>query len=99
MSWQEKLTKAYAKAWDGGWRPAGYVQAPIAYEGADPSGFIFDRGFANALWGEDEWKACKVCHREHYDQTDSNDNMPPSEYHLMEMVIADERIRYLGEHS
>jgi hypothetical protein len=56
---------------------------------------IFRPSFAEALWGDDEYKNCRTCHRQHYDQTDMNDNMPPWEYHLQEMVIADDPIEYL----
>jgi len=58
---------------------------------------IFNHDFAKALWGDDEWEDCKVCHRAHYDDTDMNDNMRPDHCHLQQMVIADDPIKYLGD--
>ena len=100
MSDQEILEKAIQKAIDGGWKgekphyddimdqwcvsdgDGGYV-VPSIIE------LIFSHDFAKALWGTDD------------DYIDLPGTYTPAEKwqgHLMEMVIADDPIAYLGEH-
>lgn len=90
MTDQQILEKAIKKATDGGWRLALPTRAPITglladyhFEQQNWRNIIFNHDFAKALWG----------------------GMPINqfpllawEFHLQQMVIADDPIRYLGEH-
>lgn len=57
---------------------------------------IFDQDFAQALWGDDEFRGCRTCEETHHEQNDNNDNMRPDHYHLQEMVIAEDPLQYLA---
>ena len=50
-----------------------------------------------ALWGEDDFEKCRQCNRHHYRENDNNDNISGFEYHLQEMVIDEDPIKYLGD--
>lgn len=62
---------------------------------------IFNADFAKAIWGE--WKndvACKVCKFQHalYDENQFGLELDdPWKYHLQQMVISEDPIKYLGE--
>lgn len=109
MTNQEILEKAIQKAIDGGW-DAPYRLHEIVYpthrsnweirwlqEGQswDYQRLIFNHEFARALWGKEEMH--------HYDLGDLDIrkttivNKPRWHYHLQQMVIADDPIKYLGE--
>jgi hypothetical protein len=106
MTNQEILTKAIEKAITAGWSywPINYhdsealwsPQQEIKYhfdraEEADPNGgplaywanIIFNHDFAKALWGD--WPI------------GSRGKRPEWQYHLQQMVVADDPIKYLGE--
>lgn len=95
MTNQQILEKAIQKAIDGGWKFYAEVVANKAsviaqgefYQYQYPhTWIIFNHDFAKALWGEkttEEWDAWMI---------------PDWQYHLMQMVIATDPIKYLGEH-
>lgn len=67
---------------------------------------IFNHEFAKALWGEEECKYCiekysddktPETHFAHNIDGDYNYEIPAWQYHLREMVIAENPIKYLGE--
>jgi hypothetical protein len=55
---------------------------------------IFNHDFAKALWGEDERKPEPVANSQFMTTVFKRD----WRYHLQQMVIADDPIKYLGEH-
>lgn len=112
MSDKDILEKAIKKAIDGGWAFPGvvgskdfefkgngvYVLGNMTSVRYDYFEIIFNHDFAKALWGEAEMKGLEGIvggtdlltgvQRTHYWQ-----------YHLQQMVIADNPIKYLGENS
>lgn len=93
MSNQEILEKAIQKAIDSGWEDGKSVDmadfAPILEH--DPfilpiKGLIFNHDFAKALWGDG-----------FLGKGDATLYKPAWAYHLKEMVIAEDPIKYLGE--
>lgn len=101
MTNQQILTKAIEKAIEGGWelpheaydfeaRPNDMIRfTSIDDETQDPGiwympleQLIFYHDFAKALWG-DGWNATST--------------QPNWQYHLQQMVIAEDPIKYLGE--
>lgn len=94
MTHQEILTKAIEKAIDGGWnglpgRPAEDLLTWV--EGTDYR-FIFDHDFAKALWGDSDDERKVII-----GQTDWRKWPLQWQYHLQQMVIADDPIAYLGD--
>ena len=103
---QEILEKAIHKAIENGWDTKGVVYIPnelllieLSWEGRKtkhlptlmlPSSLIFNHDFAKALWGEDMGYIIATEH----DETVGT----AWQYHLQQMVIADDPIAYLGEH-
>jgi hypothetical protein len=94
---QAILTKAIQKAIDGGWdvdletvlveMTKKWSLQGLRYTGH--SGLLFSHDFAKALWGEDTYideGNVMAIDREGW------------QYHLQQMVIADDPIKYLGEH-
>lgn len=63
------------------------------------SDILYDHSFAKALWGSrwDEDRGCKVHHTIHALDSMGDDYSEPYEYHLQQMVIAEDPIKYLGE--
>ena len=96
MSNQEILERAIYKAIYGGWRAgelatyANILEAPI---------IIFNHNFAKALWGEEPYAKVIWPHPDYELQTGSTylALTPLWQYHLQQMVIADDPIKYLGE--
>jgi hypothetical protein len=110
MTHQQILEKAIQKASDGGWKRDYKVK--FSFTNSDGSRritarttvddwdtyapIIFNHDFAKALWGEETTKR------------DTSGNYSPKgltvvdnlgwQYHLQMMVIADDPIKYLGEH-
>ena len=101
MSNKEVLEKAIAKAIDNGWKaPRGnrygvaddgtvfaYVKdSEIRAYGVETSlrELIFNHDFAKALWGEEykDWPLYKI---------------KDFEFHLQQMVVADDPVQYLGD--
>jgi len=93
VSNKEILEKAIQKAIDGGWNPdqTGFktVKEVWSWYDLDRRGMkamlIYSKSFAKALWGED-YIANKKMFANHAWQ-----------YHLQNMVIVDNPIKYLGE--
>jgi hypothetical protein len=109
MNKKDVLEKAIQKAIAGGWDKKGYGTAVVSTanyiffhnecEEHGPENFskdyspeevIFNHDFAKALWGEGEMKDCK------YPDCDET-CLAMWQYHLQQMVIADDPIQYLGD--
>ena len=108
MSNKEILEKAISLAIDGGWQPmrkGGNLtkdETTVAYiMQSDPRLYVYSHDFAKALWGEG--LDCAYCglppHRVHPKPCPEGNNIWPYlwEYHLQQMVIAEDPIKYLGE--
>lgn len=104
MSNQEILEKAIQKAIAGGWRPEGKYSQTVAFnvktnqfETVEPklgiNDIIFSREFAKVLWGEEQLIQ-EVNNEELTGRTAVLDKS--WQYHLQQMVIADDPIEYLG---
>lgn len=90
------LKVAIQKAIDNGWSDApGMTAEEIAdsfkYIRLTPSIFdlIYNHDFAKSLWGEDRIKD---------ERGDFISDTPAWKHHLLQMVIAEDPIKYLGEH-
>jgi len=96
MSNQEILEKALRKAIDGGWNRLIVVTFYNDLDGTTAEyiePMIFNRGFAKALWGEEPEYGIK----RYGDERQDAGKFIPWEYHLQQMVIAEDPIKYLGE--
>jgi hypothetical protein len=103
------LEKAIQKAIEGGWVPEGKYGQTLAYnvgsgqfETIEPklgiNDIIFNHKFAKALWGVADKFTDKQL-QEMYHATHIDEVMWPTwQYHLQQMVIADDPVKYLGEH-
>jgi hypothetical protein len=106
------LEKAIQKAIDGGWRKGRETGTIIVHEndyfltdisiglnGYDVNTIIFNHDFAKALWGVrwDEDRGCKVHASVHSPDSMGDEYQDPWQYHLQQMVIAEDPIKYLGE--
>lgn len=102
MSNQEILTKAIQKAIDGGWdvdplEAEGYMVIISEFYGYRlANGFLLSHDFAKALWGEGARPVC-LCDYEDWICDEVRHNTNAWQYHLQQMVIADDPIKYLGE--
>lgn len=105
MTNQEILIKAIQKAVEGGCKSAGGLSMQgwlvAVRDYPDEVAFfqlIFNHDFAKALWGDNPkiWES----NDSYLDNDDSSDNgfIWNWQYHLQQMVIADDPIKYLGEH-
>jgi len=91
---KEILEQAIQKAIDGGWdhhvisRPGSFTAIEISNSFSliydQPFETIFNHDFAKAFWGE-------------HDNQMAMTAQPNWQYHLQQMVIADDPIKYLGE--
>ena len=71
----------------------------------DVADVIYDKEFAQALWGDDDDEyRCVVCGTKFKHEDDcpfaktlKSHWISPVQYHLQQMVIADDPIQYLGE--
>lgn len=112
MTNQQILERSITKAIDGGWDFFGWTDddefsvrviysedaddrhnplcvitdSSMGEYGWDPSIIIFNHSFARALWGEDV-----------IDQGSNYDGEEVWRYHLQEMVISSDPVKYLGE--
>jgi hypothetical protein len=103
MTSEQILTKAIQKAIDNGWLPhQAYVVFDVMYElgwiefrdaelgirhkSYDIASVIFNQDFAKALWGDLDQSLTEHPRNSH------------ASAHLQNMVVADDPIRYLGEH-
>ena len=109
---KEILEKAIKKAIDGGWyndaeshtfigNSVHFQMSEISSERKSYRDIIYDQDFARALWGEEEssyateggYTAVYPARRE----WEEPDMIPVWQYHLQQIVIADDPIKYLGE--
>jgi hypothetical protein len=114
MNNQETLEKAIQKAIDGGWQVPDWAQGPQHLAStllvqSSAYTIIFNHDFARALWGDFVEEKRWIPEREvtrpldnityvrsgHYQTVGSKRNW---KHHLQQMVIADDPIKYLGEH-
>lgn len=96
MSDKEILERAIKKALDGGWtkNPQSYKEYMV-FDNIHLGDFIFNHDFAKALWGKNTDT-----------MTVQNNSLNVAQiidmngwrYHLQQMVLADDPIKYLGEH-
>jgi hypothetical protein len=105
---QEILTKAIEKAIAGGWEgeldrlsddePAWIVvgNSHILLDDSVPAEVLFSHSFAKALWGEEE-QAYELHIPFGRDGLNIKYVSPKWQYHLQQMVIADDPIKYLEE--
>lgn len=111
MTNQQILEKAIKKAIDGGWSRGEYFQNDGKFE-FDGDRFIcgdfsehnfvaiFNHDFAKALWGEELHHETFIVPKElnkRFAGTQNLDIKPTWQYHLQQMVIAEDPIKYLGE--
>jgi len=109
---KEILEQAITKAIAGGYRYWDYPEEELTVEsfyhyfGDDHGGLlvndiIFNHDFAKALWGEATWMLTDMgdwVSPSNYDGlTLGSQELPAWQYHLQQMVIADDPIQYLGE--
>ena len=113
MSNQEILERAIQKAIDGGFTANGIGQeigtvADVYYYFDDDHGdlainnLIWRHDFCRALWGEELHHETFVVPNElskRFAGTKDLDVKPMWQYHLQQMVIADNPIQYLGENT
>lgn len=107
MSFQEILEKAISKAIDCGWSFEGYKDIPFEvnedsdghicvaqgeHDWLDYERIIYSHDFAKALWGE------SGITKEGLNCNADEGVYRFWQYHLQQMVIADDPIKYLGEH-
>ncbi len=103
MSDKEILEKAIQKAIDGGWKQP---EVPVVFIVGDSDGnnditreaywLIYSHDFAKALWGEErdlQMADDYFCQEAHTVHTD----LPSYKWHLQNMVVSDDPIKYLGE--
>lgn len=109
MTNQEILTKAIQKAIEGGWKQPDSLQFTdhseyVIYNvnGLDDAWSVFkirelllNREFAKALWGEAPEECGCDCDGgpDYFDR----EEMPAWQYHLQQLVISEDPIKYLGE--
>lgn len=62
-----------------------------------PSTFIFDHDFAKALWGEDHVYRADCIESPEEGAAGFQEDYSAWEFHLREMIIAPDPIKYLGE--
>ena len=95
MTNQEILEKAIIKAIDGG-----FEESKINETELGATGLIFRKDFAKALWGEELHHEIFIVPKELSKRLAGTKNLdikPAWQYHLQNMVISDDPIKYLGE--
>lgn len=93
------LSKAIEKAIAGGWKPNIDAQDFLDGEQFTEEGFIFNHDFAKALWGEYKPEEIPIGRPADgkYPDNLTHRGLRKWQYHLQQMVIADDPIKYLGE--
>lgn len=114
MTRQEILEKAIQKAIEGGYdlvTAQDFIEIAIQNSPKLPDGItrnlfyitIFDKEFARCLWSDNtitvKEDAVKVVQHQEDEPTTVIIAHTAWQYHLQQMVIADDPIQYLGEHS
>jgi hypothetical protein len=108
---QQILEKAIQKAIDGGWSYGRITDLAVIIHNGKVSfiprndvpsieKIIYSHDFAKALWGEEPMRAYqwhRTISREGEDLIESG-GKHNWQYHLQQMVIAPDSIKYLGEH-
>ncbi len=97
---QEIMKMAISKAIENGWKEGKEVFGSSVKSGGwdwicEPE-VMFDHDFARALWGDDETSISTGGEPSPWD--DDMSSLPAWQYHLQQMVISDDPIKYLGEH-
>tara|TARA_R110000782_G_scaffold171639_2_gene263372 strand:- start:139 stop:444 length:306 start_codon:yes stop_codon:yes gene_type:complete len=97
MSNQEILQKAIQKAIDGGWGEfySDMNVDGVTYDMGGEYNLIFNHDFAKALWGGSRIEPGKQA--PYGIGTKHNGIVASWEYHLMNMVISEDPIKYLGD--
>lgn len=95
MSHEEILRKAYQMALDHGLGDSQIVEKIgggfLYTQDNEYYRVIFNHDFAKALWGDNE----VIVYSDTYE--DIHEYLPNWQYHLQQMVIANDPIKYLGE--
>lgn len=105
MTDQEILEKAIKKAVHGGWDYRGFVHeddfTPLRNPDVSIYEIIFNHDFAKALWGGEPKNHVAYKYRSFSDAADipqaGDGILPICWWHLQQMVIAEDPIKYLGE--
>lgn len=108
MTNQEILEKAITKAIAGGWDGQDLNDMNVQSDFDDFQGgyctwptIIFNPAFAKSIWGEETWSIDPTgwhLQSEALPKEEQAWYLPAYHYHLQQMVIADDPIKYLGEH-
>lgn len=100
MTEQEILTKAIEKAITKGFDGRKFVDTELFYRLQDVGVYdvIFNHDFAKALWGEAELQGLDLVMADPDLFTGAKGATHYWRYHLQQMVISDDPIKYLGEH-
>ena len=101
MTKQQILERAVAKAKANGWKKPEGVMIEAAVNGWNAPHIIYDHGFAKALWGEEQaptniYKTKTTILSDRRPLTELS-TFPAWQYHLQQMVIADDPLKYLNE--
>lgn len=101
MTDQQILEKAIQKAIDRGWKPLWpYTEKPykgdkfnewFVGDGTSVRAFIFNHDFAKALWGDNPITVA------YFDIMPNNTNLYYWQYHLQQLAVADDVLKYLKE--
>ena len=111
MDKRQILERAIQKAIEGGWLhepiplidEGGGLYTTISYWiKQDHRTLVYRHDFAKALWGEKDWRDYDLDDRPHDAIWDGGPEWfefegPIWKYHLQQMVVADDTIKYLGE--
>jgi hypothetical protein len=105
---QKAIDRAIANGWyghldhsdTGTWLVVGNLHTRI--DGPMPKDVFYSHDFARALWGTDEQEGQHLAETENYYAFEAAEDVtydgPKWKLHLMNMVISDDPIAYLGEH-
>lgn len=95
----EVSKQAIQKALDNGWRPTPYQAADIQVIDKAWRNVFLTPDFAKALWGDTETKRTIVwAALGENGEYQATHKLSDWKYYLQQMVIADDPIKYLGEH-
>ena len=103
MSHAEILTKAIEKALKAGWKTKWGEKLDDSHVQwrnriiDEPELFIFNHNFAKALWGEEPYAKHYYMFEDGTHWRERDDRLPNWSWHLQQIVIADDPIKYLGE--
>ena len=95
MTKQEILEKAIRKAIEGGFNESKIDEVELG-----ATGLVYRHDFAKALWGDELHQETFIVPKElskRFAGTKDLDIKPVWQYHLQQMVISDDPIKYLGD--